>query len=251
MSSLSSREIRELAPGDYYTAYHAPRYSHVLRLAGEFWRSRVEDARTDVEPLALDIGRSLLTTLLARRLGARVDTLGFEPDSPTETGRHWQVDLNSAQHEHGWRRDLPGYDLIVMAEVIEHLHTAPLLVLRFIRSLLRPGGVLILQTPNAASWNKRILLLLGRQPYDPISLNPATPGHFREYTRDELRGLAAQADLRIVRCEMTSYFDYRYRFSRTSGLNRPTPGSAWANVLAACLPPSLRRGITLTMVRDS
>ncbi|MDP9149663.1 MAG: hypothetical protein M3O36_06955 [Myxococcota bacterium] len=44
----------------------------------------------------------------------------------------------------------------MFAEVLEHLHTAPELVLAFLRRLLLPQGLLILQTPNAASLSKRI-----------------------------------------------------------------------------------------------
>src|SRR5215468_4929322 len=103
----------------------------------------------------LDIGRSELTTRIQKQFDVGVDSLGFEDDQTTEHGRHFQFDLNLTQDRSRWRIDLPTYDFIVMAEVIEHLHTAPQLVLSFVQSLLAPNGILIVQTPNAAALNKR------------------------------------------------------------------------------------------------
>jgi hypothetical protein len=54
---------------------------------------------------------------------------------------------------------------IVFAEVIEHLFTAPELVLAYLHELLVPRGQLLLQTPNAASLRKRLKLALGRNPF--------------------------------------------------------------------------------------
>lgn len=48
------------------------------------------------------------------------------------------------------------YDVITAIEVIEH-HPEPLQMLQEIRSLLRPGGTLILTTGNAAKFKKRLL----------------------------------------------------------------------------------------------
>ena len=43
------------------------------------------------------------------------------------------------------------YDAIVFAEVLEHLHTSPTLVLQVLTSLLKPGRLLVVQTPNAVA----------------------------------------------------------------------------------------------------
>ena len=62
--------------------------------------------------------------------------------------------------------DLSGYELIIMAEVIEHLYTSPSLVPGLLQSLLRPGGLLIVQTPNALAIGRRFKMLLGRHPFE-------------------------------------------------------------------------------------
>ena len=58
---------------------------------------------------------------------------------------------------------LPGhegaFDVVVAAEVIEHLEN-PRFMIREIFRLLRPGGVAIVTTPNNESWRSLIALLV-------------------------------------------------------------------------------------------
>lgn len=90
-----------------------------------------------------------------------------------------------------WSDDF--FDAVVCNEVIEHIFDTDRLVKELYR-VLKPGGMLILSTPNLASLPNRICLMLGWQPYstevsslrsnygNPLrkSLNPA--GHIRVFT---------------------------------------------------------------------
>ena len=55
------------------------------------------------------------------------------------------------------------FDVVVAGEIIEHVPN-PDLLLREIRRALRPGGTLIVSTPNLVSWANRLLVPLGVQP---------------------------------------------------------------------------------------
>ncbi|MEP6494706.1 MAG: methyltransferase domain-containing protein [bacterium] len=220
-----------------YTAYHAPRYAFILQLLAQLGVN--ESSRI------LDIGSSRLTALLAERFGTSVDSLGFESDHPSNTGEHFEFDLNRAQDESGWRRDLPQYDVVVMAEVIEHLHTAPQLVLAFVRTLLRDGGLLLLQTPNAASLQKRIKMAIGRNPYEMIRVDTTNPGHFREYTIRELRRFAEGAGFRVERQRTAFYFDARFARHGATGDNPQPVVGTLKNSIYPLLPAGLREGVTM------
>lgn len=173
----------------------------------------------DVEHLAematinrvLDIGPSFQTRWLAHRHPAwRIDTLGFEDRRFTlpPPSRHWNFDLNACG-----TRDCPpapemGYDLILFLEVIEHLHTAPRLVLAALLKWLVPGGRLLVSTPNALWLKHRIKLLTGRHPYELIREDRGNPGHFREYTPTELSAIAAAAGLEVERVDVRCLYGF-------------------------------------------
>jgi 2-polyprenyl-3-methyl-5-hydroxy-6-metoxy-1,4-benzoquinol methylase len=234
-SMYSARAIR--GDDDGYVAFHAPRYEYLL---GILARQRVSSGTR-----VLDIGPSRLSELIHQRFECTVDSLGFGSDEQLARGRHFAFDLNQSQNSADWRTDLAPYDVVVMAEVIEHLHTAPRLVLRFVRSLLVPGGLLVLQTPNAAGLTKRLKLLLGRHPYEAIREDCSDPGHFREYTLSELRELARQSGFRVERAATGCYFDMRFGVHTPAG-NRPRPiAGALKNFVYRSLPPALRYGISM------
>jgi len=236
---FSSRAIRGADRG--YTAFHAPRYAHLLQKLAEHGVSS--------ETRVLDIGRSRLTELIGERFGCRVDSLGFLPDATTPEGRHYEFDLNRSQRREDWRTDLPEYDVIVMAEVIEHLYTAPQLVLAFLVTLMTPNGLLMIQTPNAAGLSRRVKLLLGRNPYEMIRLDNTNPGHFREYTSGELRRLAVGAGLTVEKLSTHFYFDMRFAQHGETG-NRPQPAlGALKNLVYGMLPAPFRWGITAELRR--
>ena len=70
---------------------------------------------------------------------------------------------------------------------------------------LAPGGHLILQTPNATALAKRIRMLFGRNPYDPIREESGNPGHFHEHTVDELVRAVDEAGLEVTRVLTENY----------------------------------------------
>lgn len=57
------------------------------------------------------------------------------------------------------------FDVIIAGEIIEHLYNTDNFF-REIRRILNRDGILLLTTPNLASWMNRLFLLFGFQPYD-------------------------------------------------------------------------------------
>lgn len=227
------RQLIESNQENGYLKYHAPRYDYLLELLHRYY--------TGDEDI-LEIGRTSFTGVMSRSLDVQIDTLGFEADGKTETGYHYQFDLNDAQYPEAWRQDLPGYDIIVFAEVIEHLYTSPERVLRFLKSLLKERGIMIIQTPNAVALHKRIKMLFGKNPYHLIPIKRDGANHYREYTDDELANYCRAAGFSIEEKTLKNYFDYRYR-NHASGSSSKTEGYHLLNILYNVLPSSLRPGL--------
>lgn len=85
------------------------------------------------------------------------------------------------------------FDCIMLGEVIEHLYDTDTLI-QEIHRILKPGGVLVLTTPNLASLLNRLLLLFGFQPVEtevstqsvrfgnPMNPDKTPAGHIRNFT---------------------------------------------------------------------
>ncbi|GEM_PF-1176760 len=82
------------------------------------------------------------------------------------------------------------FDVIIAGDIIEHIFDSDAFLMH-INRLLKPGGSLLLTTPNVASFPRRILLLLGINPYLEYSVElPSREynvGHVRYYTAADLR----------------------------------------------------------------
>lgn len=221
----------DLAPAvRSYEAFHAARYETLLATVRAL----------PVPGTVLDVGTFLQTELFRREWpDALVHTLG-EPWTTSGWGtvrdgeRHWAYDLNDLQFPDR-RPDIGPVDLVVMAEVIEHLYTAPAVVLGAVREWLAPGGRVVIQTPNAARLEARLRLLRGRHPYEMIRPERENPGHFRELTVGELRSVAAEAGFTVESLGVGNYFGLTS--PRRRALKRAT----------ALLPATLRDGINAVL----
>lgn len=201
-----------------YTSYNAGRHAAAF--------AACMSVRPDRTTRVLDVGLSDFTRRL-RDHYADVWTLGFS--GPTE--KHVTFDLNDTPRE-----EIPTeqrFDLICFNEVVEHLHTAPETVVAALGKLLRPGGHMILQTPNGAALNKRLLLLIGRNPFERIRVDWTNPGHLRELTKAELAGVMTACGFEIVDHRCLEY----------AGVY----GRSWRNIalpmlrLAAAIHPTFAR----------
>ena len=103
------------------------------------------------------------------------------------------------------------FDLVWCSEVIEHL-SDPAFSLAQMRRVIRPGGTLLITTPNSYAWFYRIAKLLG---LPPAKLQH--PGHLFFFHEDDIQRLFPNA-------EIYGYFPYvGYKATIQSALNWLTP----------------------------
>ena len=189
-----------------YTSFHAKRVAYILQLVNDYvlpLQSKIPSPVT-----MCDIGPNYLLTEQLRRYFPEIiiNTLGFDnwKGRPRYKSEHFECDLNDTYF--GIKREFPTHDIVIMSEVIEHLYTAPRQVIEFIKTLMKPEGILIITTPNAVMIDKRMEILSGRNPYEKIRENRIDPGHFREYTLSELIEVGEKCSLRVERAYFHNFY---------------------------------------------
>ena len=221
----------------FYLRYHRYRYEFLLRKVAQILRENPSTPH-NASPRILDIGPSFQTEILRSSLpNAIVNTLGLA-ESPSDSrtqAEHFMFDLNDAHYQEKWPK-ICKHDLVILAEVLEHLYTSPILVLKCISTWLRKGGALLIQTPNACSLYKRLKLLIGDNPFQMIRETRINPGHFREYTIQELIHVGTQAGFTLVQHATCNYFDES---------EHDTIKTKLCGYLSAVLPATFRAGITI------
>lgn len=110
------------------------------------------------------------------------------PDVRSRTDRFVRADLDDGlPDEIGG-----GYDVILAADVVEHVRD-PERLLREMTERLRPGGVLLASVPNISHWYSRGRVTLGLFNYDQRGILDRT--HLRFFTRRSFLRLARQCSL--------------------------------------------------------
>ena len=220
-----------------YLRFHCRRYSVLLAVIESCARMLSDHIGSPCRRL-LDVGPNFLTQYLRDTFPTfSIDSLGFEDHQFKCRDRdiHIEYDLTHTDNEASWPQAEP-CDVIVMAEVIEHLPVSPSQVLSFLSRLLKQGGFLVIQTPNACSLPKRLRMLCGQNPYEMIRReSKQNPGHFREYTRQELQTIAVASGFTVH-----SYFTANY-------FQGETFGSAVFGRLQWMIPENLRDGSTMCL----
>jgi 2-polyprenyl-3-methyl-5-hydroxy-6-metoxy-1,4-benzoquinol methylase len=101
------------------------------------------------------------------------------------------------------------FDVVIIAQVIEHILNHPLGLIRSLAEAMRPGGLMILTTPNPANVMNASRTLRGHSilwgtqdfidepKFDQKEIISKGEIHYREYTRDELAHMLEAAGLRV------------------------------------------------------
>jgi len=210
-------------PFDYYDAEHwaerTPSLLHREKLA----LALLEDVLTaKVRMLDVGCGNGLFLDRIRGRVAdaqlSGVDYSKYQIERPA----HASLRLKQADLTRGIPFDDGSFDVVYAAEIIEHL-VDPDLLLSEIRRVLRPGGALVLTTPNLCAWYNRALFVLGVQPLFMESSTRSstigsgflrrfkrgsTPvGHVRIFNLDAIRDLLASCGF-VVEIVRGASFDY-------------------------------------------
>jgi 2-polyprenyl-3-methyl-5-hydroxy-6-metoxy-1,4-benzoquinol methylase len=195
-----------------YDAEAEPRYAFARALL-----ERMRPPPADVVELGAAPGHQ--STALARAgyrvtaldLGAASDAWGGQSEGTMAaelaasgvTSLMWDLEASPYPLEDS------SFDIVLLTEVLEHLRDYPATALEEAHRLLRPGGLLLLTTPNAAQVLNRLRLLAGHSVYTPLhdwlhGLPHAR--HAREYTAAELTALVRHAGLELVQLQSRHFF---------------------------------------------
>ncbi|MEU8664281.1 class I SAM-dependent methyltransferase [Actinoplanes philippinensis] len=86
---------------------------------------------------------------------------------------------------------------IVSGELIEHIVDAQEMIEEFFR-VIKPGGVLVLTTPNLATLQDRFRFLAGASPRQVDALHPYLKLHVRPFTAGSLRALLRACGFEVL-----------------------------------------------------
>ncbi|MEM0241072.1 MAG: class I SAM-dependent methyltransferase [Candidatus Nezhaarchaeales archaeon] len=150
----------------------------------------------------VDLGASpFIVSCALARMGYRVVAVDYDPEEYSTIASACGVKTIRADLERN-RLDLAdaSMDCAVFTEVLEHL--SPYCVghiISEINRVLKPGGKLVLTTPNIASLFRRLRLLLGVQPQYIT--------HIHEYTKKEVVELLERHGFRILEAHYSEVND--------------------------------------------
>jgi len=171
--------------------------------------------------LDIGCGRGFFASELRRRLpAARILGMELSP-ALADMARSQGVDVVRGDIADGIPLSDNSVDLVFLGEVIEHVFDPDSCVTEA-RRVLRPGGALIVTTPNLAAWTNRMLLPMGIQPlYSETSTrkrygrwlpmlgqgSTVIQGHLRLFTRGALTEMLADLGLAVESVRGYRFFE--------------------------------------------
>jgi len=143
----------------------------------------------------LDVGCGFATT------SERIQTLGNEVTGIEESAEACDVaakriaDVVQADLQSADLGDAQ-FDVLIFADVLEHLAWPVSVLKRYLR-WLAPGGSVIVSLPNVGLWSVRFAHLFGRWEYEETGVLDRT--HLRFFTRKSARRLVGEAGLSVMK----------------------------------------------------
>lgn len=212
----------------YYVRFHKYRYQILLNLIDAI---RAKESLQKIN--ILDVGPMFQTNIMRDSFdGAQVNSLGYHWKRNKIQPHENHIEVNLNETDEIQTSDYHRVNIVTCAEVIEHLYTMPSKVIGFLSEFLVDSGYMILQTPNGVSLDRRVNMLMGKNPYDMI--NEKRQNHYREYTLKELSQILQECGYKIHHTSITNYFN-----------PEKTWGQRMFRKLSPIIPRNLRQGMTI------
>jgi SAM-dependent methyltransferase len=165
------------------------------------------------EILDVGCGNGLLLDQLKNRTSARL----YGTDIFDQESKDWVYKRSDLTNGIPFDDDL--FDVVIFGEVIEHVPDPDFLLDEIWRTL-KPGGRVIITTPNLASWANRILLLIGIQPlftetssrtkmgrkFKILGQGAPVEGHLKIFTLAALREIVASCGFEVTDTSGVPFF---------------------------------------------
>ena len=197
------QKVEEVFPFDYYISADSKRYNNILKTVLRY-------LHPPAKILDFGAGPADKTAMLA--------TLGFDCTACDDLQDDWHLFPGNREkilnfvHRFNIRYHVTNgnplpftpaeFDMVMMHDVLEHLHDSPRELINDLLELVKPEGLFFVTVPNAVNLRKRIAVLLGQTNMRPFDIYYWSPGpwrdHVREYVKDDLVKLAGYANLEIL-----------------------------------------------------
>jgi len=148
------------------------------------------------------------------------DVFGIEPEiTRVELARKRGIKVHHGFLDENSRRDFGEFEVVLFADVLEHVPN-PFQLIEYALCCLARNGSIVISVPNAAHWSVRLMVLGGRFVYEECGIRDAT--HLRWFTRESLILFLRRAGLRVVEMKSSSGFSLEI-YRRWPWLWLPSP----------------------------
>jgi 2-polyprenyl-3-methyl-5-hydroxy-6-metoxy-1,4-benzoquinol methylase len=147
--------------------------------------------------LDIGCGTGSISKMVRDRRSATV--VGVEPNpARASRAREHEIEVVQGYYDDDFAKKYGKFDIIMFADVLEHL-IDPLDMLEKVKKSLSPEGRVLASIPNVAHWSVRLRLLAGNFDYKPTGIMDAT--HLRWFTRKSVQRLFVEAGYEVERLQ--------------------------------------------------